>query len=114
MLRADLADLLGAAGHDVVRASEVGQARADDSMILERAVVEKRTLITLDQHFGDWAVLPLSRHFGVIRVKVHPTSTKSIAAILLPFLAKQVQTSFSDRLIILSNSRVRWIQTANE
>lgn len=60
MLRADLAELLQSHGHDIVRAAEAGQARADDALILQRAVAEQRTLITLDGHFGDWVVLPLS------------------------------------------------------
>jgi predicted nuclease of predicted toxin-antitoxin system len=53
MLRVDLASLLRSAGHDVIRASEMGQARADDALILQWAVQEQRTLITLDHHFGD-------------------------------------------------------------
>lgn len=40
MLRAELADLLRSHGHDVIRAREVGQARADDALILKRAVQE--------------------------------------------------------------------------
>jgi predicted nuclease of predicted toxin-antitoxin system len=66
------------AGNDVVRASEVGQSRADDALILERAVKDRRTLVTIDNHFGDWVILPLSEHLGVIRVNVHPTSTKTL------------------------------------
>lgn len=68
-LRFELAELLRSHGHDVVRAAETGQARADDALVLERAVGEERILITLDEHFGDWVVLPLSKHPGVIRVK---------------------------------------------
>ena len=40
-------------GHDVMRASEVGQARADDYEILQKAIAENRILVTLDEHFGD-------------------------------------------------------------
>lgn len=111
MLRADLAMLLRNAGHDVIRASETGQARADDSLILDRAVREQRLLVTLDGHFGDWAVLPLSEHFGVIRVKVHPTSTENVAKVLLPVLAQHPAPSFINKLVIASASRIRWIQT---
>jgi predicted nuclease of predicted toxin-antitoxin system len=53
MFRVDLAALLRNAGHDVVRTSETGQSRADDSPVLERAVQEQRTLISIDGHFGD-------------------------------------------------------------
>jgi predicted nuclease of predicted toxin-antitoxin system len=113
MLRVELASLLGHAGHDVVRAFETGQARADDALILKRAVQEERTLVTLDGHFGDWVVLPLSKHFGVIRVKAHPTSTENVAKILLPFLEDYTQADFRN-LVVLSASRVRWVQTADE
>jgi predicted nuclease of predicted toxin-antitoxin system len=106
-----LALLLSEAGHDVVRASEIGQARADDALILERATREERTLVTLDSHFGDWVVLPLSEHFGVIRVKTHPTLTENVAAILIPLLANHRQPDFCNRLVVASARRIRWIQT---
>jgi predicted nuclease of predicted toxin-antitoxin system len=111
MLRLELAEKLRSHGHDILRASETGQGRADDAAILERAVREDRILITLDNHFGDWVVLPLSTHPGVIRVKVHPTSTENTAGLLLPFLARQQPSAFRNRLVILSKRRVRWINT---
>lgn len=112
MFRVELAEHLRSAGHDVIRASEIGQARADDALILERAVREERTLITLDEHFGDWVVLPLSEHFGVLRVKVHPPTTENVVKLLLPFLSGCSQSEFRNRLLILSPNRVRWIRTA--
>lgn len=90
MFRAELAQLLRGVGHDVVRASEIGQARADDALILERAGREERILITLDEHFGDWVVLPLSEHFGVIRIKVHPPSAENAR----PFCCRFCQSIF--------------------
>ena len=114
MLRVELASLLRDAGHDAIRASERGQARADDALILERAVQEQRTLVTLDGHFGDWVVLPLSEHYGVIRVEAHPTSTANVARLLLPLLANHSQADFRNKLVIVSLSRVRWIQTKDE
>ncbi len=82
MFRVEVADALRALGHDVIRATEVGMARADDREILERASADTRILVTLDQHFGNWAVLPLSLHAGVIRLKVHPASVDNGVALL--------------------------------
>lgn len=48
MLRVDVAIALRKEGYDVLRASEVGQSRADDRQILEKAIEENRILITLD------------------------------------------------------------------
>ena len=53
MLPLDVAQALRNEGHDVMRASEVGQARADDYEILQKAIAENRILVTLDEHFGD-------------------------------------------------------------
>ncbi len=40
MLRLDVAQALRNEGHEVMRASEVGQARADDYEILQKAIAE--------------------------------------------------------------------------
>jgi predicted nuclease of predicted toxin-antitoxin system len=111
MFSLDIALALKKEGYDVIRASEIGQARADDKEILERAISENRILVTLDQHFGDWAVLPLSRHPGVIRLKMNPTTTKNILALLVPFLQRQSPPQFIDSLVILSQQKVKWIAT---
>lgn len=58
MLKVQVAELLKADGHDAVRVSELGLARADDSEILQRAIESNRILLTVDGDFGDWAVLP--------------------------------------------------------
>ncbi len=111
MLGADLAELLRTAGHDVVRACETRQARADDADILARAIAEARILVTLDEHFGDWTVLPLARHPGVLRLKLHPTTTEVITPVLTAFLGQHEQPDFDNQLVILSENRSRWIKT---
>ena len=40
MLSLDVAQALRSEGHDVIRASETGQARADDRQILQYAISE--------------------------------------------------------------------------
>ena len=112
MFRTELADLLRNDGHDVLRAVEIDQSRADDAEIMALVIAENRTLITLDEHFGDWAVLPLDRHSGVIRLKIHPPSTERLAELLLAFLRHHEQADFANHLIILGPQRERWIVTA--
>ena len=103
---------LTAEGHDVLRASERGQARSDDKEILQKSIADNRILITLDEHFGDWVILPLSRHPGVIRIKVNPTTSEKIIGVLLPFLRNHSQEEFKDHLIIISEEKAKWIMTA--
>jgi len=112
MFRLEVAQVLQKEGYDVLRASDTGFARADDYQILQKAVSENRTLITLDEHFGDWVILPLSNHPGVIRLKVHPTTSENVIKLLLPFLRLHSQAQFKNHLLILSEKRVKWIQTS--
>ena len=67
----------------------------------------------MDAHFGDWAILPLDRHLGVIRVKANPTTTSNVAGLLLPFLSRHRQEEFRDYLIIISRASEAWIKTAS-
>jgi len=112
MLRVDVAQALKNEGHDVLRAVEVGQDRADDYQILQKAITENRILVTLDEHFGDWVVLPLSEHSGVIRLKINPTTSENAINLLLPFLRLYSPNQFKNRLVILSTRKSKWISTA--
>lgn len=112
MFRLEVAQALRSEGYDVVRASEFSQARADDQQILEKAISENRVLITLDEHFGDWVILPLKQHPGVIRLKVNPTTSKNVLRLLIPFLRLQSFEQLKDHLVILSLKRSKWIHTA--
>lgn len=111
MFQLDVMQALRNEGYDVVRASEFGQARADDCEVLQKAIADNRVLITLDDHFGDWVVLPLRKHSGVIRLKVNPTTSRNVLGILLTFLRSISQEQLKDHLVILSLTRVKWIHT---
>jgi len=111
MFRVDVAQALRKEGYDVFRAGEIQQNRADDQQILEKAINENRILVTLDEHFGDWVILPLSQHPGVIRIKVHPTTSEKVLNLLLPFLRRHTQKQLKDHLVILSEKRAKWILT---
>jgi predicted nuclease of predicted toxin-antitoxin system len=112
MFKLAVAQALRDEGYNVVRASEVGQDRADDQDVLQKAIAEDRVLITLDEHFGDWVILPLNEHPGVIRLKIHPATSGNVLEILLPFLRLYSSKPFRDHLVILSSKRVKWIRTA--
>lgn len=113
MLDAQVAEALLQHGWDAVRASELGLSTANDDQILESAILHDRVLITLDEHFGDWAVLPLESHPGVVRLKANPAISPTILALLIPFLNEHKQRSFRDHLVIVKPSSVRWIRTSH-
>lgn len=112
MLDEDVAAALRAEGYDAVRVSAFDMQRAHDDEILNKAIGLDRVLITLDDDFGDWAVLPLGRHSGVIRIRANPTSSDRILPVLLTFLKQRHTTSFRDHLVIVKRHHARWIKTA--
>ena len=107
----DVAQSLREQGLDVLRALETGQDRADDEEILDKAISQDHILVTLDEHFGDWVILPLSRHPGVIRLKVNPAISDRVLRILVPFLGRHPHDQFRDHLVILSEKRAKWVLT---
>ena len=100
-------------GCDVLAVSEIGMSTADDSEIVHWAIEHGRTVITLDDHFGDWSILPLAAHSGVIRLKINPTTTESALDLLLPFLSKHSDSDFINHLVIVRQTGIRWIKTAD-
>jgi hypothetical protein len=70
------------------------------------------TIITLDDHFGDWSILPLAAHSGVVRLKVNPTTTTNTLDLLIPFLTGHNERDFKNHLIIVRQTGIRWIKTS--
>lgn len=65
---------------------EAGRERTHAALISSRALHEEPRMVTLDQHSGDWVVLPPSERFAVIRLKAHHLTTENIARLLLALL----------------------------
>ena len=59
MIDIDVAQSLRVGDFDVQCTVDVNMSRANDSEILKHCIVEHRTLITLDEHFGDWTLVHL-------------------------------------------------------
>ncbi len=111
MIDREVAKSLQKDGFDVQCTSEVNMSRADDLEILKYCIRHKRILITLDEHFGDWTVIQLKKHPGVIRLKVNPTTTVNIKKLLLTFLHEHEYEQFINRLVIVKFTGIRWIKT---
>lgn len=112
MIDAEVAEVLRQIGHDVIRANEVGLAEADDADIMSSAIASNRLLITLDEDFGDWSILPLDRHPGVVRIKAAPATGERILGLIKKFLEQYGDRNFADHLIIVRDEKIRWIKTA--
>lgn len=111
MIDSSVAVVLRDLGHDVECTAQVGMARADDLEILEYCIEQDRILVTLDEHFGDWTVARLTKHPGVIRLKVKPANTRTIQTALVAFLKRHSNRDFRNLLAIVKPAGIRWIYT---
>lgn len=68
------------AGHDVVAIAEVAKG-AKDEQVLERALNEKRVLITEDRDFGELVYARAQSSAGVILVRFHSRARRAISGL---------------------------------
>jgi len=66
MLDVEVAVQLRLIKHDIVRVSDIRLAQADDKEIIKASKSDNRILLTLDEDFGDWAILPLKKNILVL------------------------------------------------
>lgn len=112
MIDRSVGSVLREKGHDVECTEQVDMARADDLEILEYCIRHDRILVTLDEHFGDWTVVKLSAHPGVVRLKVNSSNTRNIQETLITFLERYSARDFRNVLVIVKPNGIRWVHTA--
>ena len=107
-LSTELADNLGAAGHDAAHVATYGLSRADDEQILARAAAENRVLVSADTDFGG---LLASRDSVVPSVVLFRRRTRrrpdEQAAILLANLAAIEKDLDAGAIAIIEDQDVR-------
>jgi predicted nuclease of predicted toxin-antitoxin system len=65
-------------GHIVIRAQDVGLAKAEDSAILQYAASNNLILITRDKGFGALVFQKQATSGGVILLRIHPSTMSSV------------------------------------
>lgn len=96
---------LRADGHDVAWVRTDGPG-SDDGAVLERAIREKRIILTFDKDFGERAgAAELPQDSGVILVRVFEASPEKLAARVVALL--RARTDWNGHLSVLEPNRVR-------
>jgi predicted nuclease of predicted toxin-antitoxin system len=93
------------AGHDVLAMAELAKGSADEQVI-ERALSERRVLITEDHDFGELVYARGRRSAGVIFVKFHNRARRAKAAAMVEAVAK-VGARLRDAYAVVEPGRVR-------
>jgi predicted nuclease of predicted toxin-antitoxin system len=93
------------AGHDVVAISEVAAGTADDE-VLERALNEKRVLITEDRDFGELVYARGRSSTGVILVRFPSSARRAKPPTVVEAVAK-LGARLYDSFTVIEPGRVR-------
>jgi len=97
---------LRTAGHDVFAAAE-SAAGATDEVLLERAGVDGRLILTFDRDFGELA----ARHgraapAGILLIRIVPRDANELTELLLELLARP-DVRWSDHMSVVDRVHLR-------
>lgn len=100
-------DFLRSNGHSVLRAYDLGLSRAEDAMMLARAVAEKCVLITRDKDFGALTFVFRSESLGVVLLRVLPETVDAVHVELLRFIEEHRDEDLSQVFVVVEPGRHR-------
>jgi predicted nuclease of predicted toxin-antitoxin system len=93
------------AGHDVVAIAEVAKGATDEE-VLNRALNDKRVLITEDRDFGELVHAHGRPSTGVILVRFHGRARRAKPSMVVAAVAK-LGARLQDAFIVIEPGRVR-------
>ncbi|MGE5582434.1 MAG: DUF5615 family PIN-like protein [Bacillota bacterium] len=87
--------------------SEIGFAEKTDAEIFNWAIMHKSIVITFDEDFADLRLRPTGIFYGVIRLRVWPTTVEETKKAINRLLDNIPDSELSGALIIIDNNRIR-------
>ena len=94
--------------HDVISIYDTNPGIADQQ-VLQKAVQEKRILITNDKDFGDMVIRKKKKHCGIILLRLEDERSSNKVAVLTNLFEKY-SDDLSDTFVVVSESGVRIIK----
>ena len=92
-------------GHDLVTAEDLGLQRADDEVLLAKAVELARVFLTRDLDLADLRNYPPAFTTGIVVLRVTPVTADAVHLALARFLASR--TDPSGTLVIVDHNKYR-------
>jgi predicted nuclease of predicted toxin-antitoxin system len=105
--RAELAEMLRAAGHDVQDVPAGGLAGHPDDEVWALAQSAGRLLITQDIRFGDVRMFTQGEHAGFVLVRLKRYGRRALIAKLQYVFASHDVESWAGCLVVVGESKVR-------
>jgi len=87
--------------------AEIRLAGAEDSRIFQWACEHQAIIVTYDEDFADQRTYPLGSHYGVVRLRVFPTTAEQTQAALERLLVVVGDDEMRGALVVVDRRRVR-------
>jgi len=91
----------------VVHTSEVGLSGAPDDVVFAWAQQEKAAVLTFDEDFADRRAFSVSEHFGIIRLRVWPTTVEEVQSGISRLIASIDVVELPRSLVIIDKKKIR-------
>jgi len=86
---------------------DVGLEGKSDAFLYRWAQDHKAIILTFDEDFADARMYPYGRYYGVIRLRIWPTTIENTENALSRLFASVQETEIRDHLIIIDNNKIR-------
>jgi len=93
-------------GHDVVTASSIGLAEADDAVLLARARAEGRIFVTRDRDFGGLVFVHKSGP-GVLYLRITPSTIQAVHQEIQLILSRYPENDLQTAFVVVEPGRHR-------
>jgi predicted nuclease of predicted toxin-antitoxin system len=92
---------------EVFHVREVGLAGQSDEAVFLWAQARSAAIITFDEDFSDARMYPLGTHFGIVRLRVWPTTVEKTCEALARLLESVADGDWLGGLAIIDENRIR-------
>jgi len=92
---------------DIKHVNDLGFEGKSDAFLYKWAQTHGAIVITYDEDFADARMYPLGAHFGVIRLRVWPTTIENTKQALSRLLIQVQEKDLPKSLIIIDNYKIR-------
>lgn len=101
------AKLLRVAGFDTVHVGDIGYATAKDVAILQLAMTDQRTVITLDADFHTLLALSAASAPSVIRIRIEGLRAEAVAVLIQSVVTQCEQELVQGAVVTVQEGRLR-------
>jgi len=91
-----------------VHVSEVKLNGCPDSQVLKWAQENKAAIITFDADFVNNPLITNQEHYGIIRLRIHPTTVEETQQALMRLFEEFSDNALSGALVVIGRDKIRF------